>query len=108
MAERVWKEAGGPGKPLFVGAGYFALGENAHERGGVYLRDYYSFLGPMGEMIAQSLPATPEAVTGVIQAFLDVGADELVLLPTIGEVAQGGRLTGSVPRSGVRCIPVPK
>jgi alkanesulfonate monooxygenase SsuD/methylene tetrahydromethanopterin reductase-like flavin-dependent oxidoreductase (luciferase family) len=96
MAERVWKEAGRPGKPLFVGAGYFALGENAHERGGVYLRDYYSFLGPMGEMIAESLPATPEAVKGMIQAFVDAGADELVLWPTIAEVDQVDRLTDLV------------
>ncbi len=88
--------AGRPGKPLFVGAGYFALGENAHERGGVYLRDYYSFLGPMGEMIAQSLPATPEAVKGMIQAFVDAGADELVLWPTIAEVDQVDRLTDLV------------
>ncbi len=96
MAERVWKEAGRPGKRLFVGAGYFALGENAHERGGVYLRDYYSFLGPMGEMIAESLPATPEAVKGMIQAFVDAGADELVLWPTIAEVDQVDRLTDLV------------
>jgi len=62
----------------------------------VYLRDYYSFIGPMGEMIAQSLPATPEAVKGMIQAFVDAGADELVLWPTIAAVDQVDWLTDLV------------
>lgn len=92
MAERIWREAGRPGRPLFVGAGYFALGENAHERGGAYLREYYGFAGPMADMIVQRLPATPEGVKGVVQAFADAGADELMLWPTIADLDQVDQL----------------
>ncbi len=83
-----WTQAGRPGKPRFVGAAYFGLGENAAERGAVYLRDYYGFMGPMAERIAGSFPSTTEAVRATMQAFAAVGADELVLWPTIAELDQ--------------------
>ena len=87
-----WTQAGRPGKPRFVGASYFGLGENAAERGAVYLRDYYGFLGPYTERIAGGFPSTVEAVRERIQAFMDVGADEVVLWPTIAELDQVDRL----------------
>ena len=88
----VWTQAGRPGKPRFVGASYFGLGENAAERGAVYLRDYYSFLGPAAERVAGAFPSTVEALRERIQAFEDVGADELMLWPTIAELDQVERL----------------
>jgi alkanesulfonate monooxygenase SsuD/methylene tetrahydromethanopterin reductase-like flavin-dependent oxidoreductase (luciferase family) len=87
-----WTQAGRPGKPRFVGAAYFGLGENAAERGAVYLRDYYAFTGPYAERIAGGFPSTVEAVRATIKAFEDVGADELVLWPTIAELDQEDRL----------------
>ena len=88
----VWTQAGRPGKPRFVGASYFGLGENAAERGAVYLRDYYSFTGPAAERIAGRFPSTVEAVQATITAFADAGVDELMLWPTIAEVDQVDRL----------------
>jgi alkanesulfonate monooxygenase SsuD/methylene tetrahydromethanopterin reductase-like flavin-dependent oxidoreductase (luciferase family) len=87
-----WTQAGRAGKPRFVGASYFGLGANAAERGAVYLRDYYGFLGPMAERVAGGFPSTAEAVRATIQGFADVGADELVLWPTIAELDQVDRL----------------
>jgi alkanesulfonate monooxygenase SsuD/methylene tetrahydromethanopterin reductase-like flavin-dependent oxidoreductase (luciferase family) len=87
-----WTQAGRPGKPRFVGASYFGLGEDAAGRGAVYLRDYYGFLGPMAERIAGGFPSTVEAVRATIKAFEDVGADELMLWPTIAELDQVDRL----------------
>jgi alkanesulfonate monooxygenase SsuD/methylene tetrahydromethanopterin reductase-like flavin-dependent oxidoreductase (luciferase family) len=92
VALDAWTQAGRPGAPRFVGASYFALGENAAERGGVYLRDYYSFTGPMAERIAHGFPSTPEALKATMKAFEDVGADELMLWPTIAELDQVERL----------------
>jgi len=87
-----WTQAGRWGKPRFVGASYFGLGENAAERGAVYLRDYYGFLGPYAERIAGGFPSTVEAIRATIKSFEDAGADEVVLWPTIAELDQVDRL----------------
>jgi alkanesulfonate monooxygenase SsuD/methylene tetrahydromethanopterin reductase-like flavin-dependent oxidoreductase (luciferase family) len=87
-----WTQAGRPGAPRFVGASYFGLGENAAERGAVYLRDYYGFTGPAAERIASGFPSSVEAVRERIQAFADAGVDELMLWPTIAELDQVDRL----------------
>lgn len=92
VAEQVWKEAGRPGKPRFVGGAYFGLGPDAGDRAGAYIRHYYSFLGPMAEGLAASLPRTPEALKGLIKGFEDVGMDELILWPCIDELEQVDRV----------------
>jgi alkanesulfonate monooxygenase SsuD/methylene tetrahydromethanopterin reductase-like flavin-dependent oxidoreductase (luciferase family) len=92
LAEQAWKAAGRTGKPRFVAAMYWGLGPNAAERAGNYLRHYYAVMGPMAEQIATSVPSTPEAVKGAIQAFADVGADELICWPCIPDLDQVDRL----------------
>ncbi len=93
MAEKIWREAGRSGNPRLVGCAYFALGENAAERGGAHLRGYYSSFAPeRAERIASSLPATSERVRATIQAFEGTGADELILWPCIPEPDQLTRL----------------
>jgi alkanesulfonate monooxygenase SsuD/methylene tetrahydromethanopterin reductase-like flavin-dependent oxidoreductase (luciferase family) len=92
QAERAWKEAGRPGKPRFVAATYWGLGPQAAERSAEYIRHYYSFLGPAVEQFANSVPSTPEAVKGVIQAFADIGVDELICWPCVSDLDQVDRL----------------
>lgn len=92
VAQEAWKAAGRPGKPRFVGGMYWSLGPNAAERAGAYIRHYYSFLGPMADQIANSVPSSPEALKGAIQAFADIGMDELILWPCIPDLDQVDRL----------------
>lgn len=92
VAEQAWKAAGRTGKPRFVAGMYWGLGSNAAERAGTYIRNYYAFLGPMVEQMAGSVPTTPEAVKGAIQAFADVGVDELICWPCIADLDQVDRL----------------
>ena len=92
LAEQAWKAAGRTGKPRFVAGMYWGLGPNAAERAGAYIRNYYTFLGPMAEQMAGSVPATPEAVKGAIQAFADIGVDELMCWPCIADLDQVDRL----------------
>lgn len=92
IVQDAWREADRPGTPRFVGCGYFGLGENARERGGQYIRHYYGFAGPYADAIVSSLPVSPDEITGFIQAFIDAGADEVVLWPTIPELDQVDRL----------------
>ena len=92
LAEQVWKAAGRAGKPRFVAGMYWGLGPNAAQRAGEYIRHYYAFLGPMAEQIASSVSSTPEAVKERIQAFADVGVDELICWPCIPDLDQVDRL----------------
>ncbi|MBV9688419.1 MAG: LLM class flavin-dependent oxidoreductase [Ktedonobacteraceae bacterium] len=93
LAEQAWQAAGRAGKPRFVAVMYWGLGPNAQERSGQYIRHYYAFMAPLAEQIANnSVPSTPEALKAAIQAFADIGVDELIGLPCIAELDQVDRL----------------
>lgn len=91
LAEESWREEDREGKPRLVACFYYALGPDA-ERGGDYLRDYYSFFGPAADDMARSIPSSPEAVRDLIWGLEDVGADEVICWPTIAELDQVDRL----------------
>lgn len=90
LAEKIWKDASREGKPRLYGATYYALGDNAKERGGRYIMEYYG--QEMGGQIAPYLPDSPDALRGVVQSFADAGADEVFLWPTTPDVDQVERL----------------
>jgi alkanesulfonate monooxygenase SsuD/methylene tetrahydromethanopterin reductase-like flavin-dependent oxidoreductase (luciferase family) len=92
LSEENWREAGRAGKPRLVGCAYFALGENAAERAPVPILRYYSFAPERAQRIAGAIPSSPEKVRGIIQAYKDIGTDELILWPTIPELDQIARL----------------
>jgi alkanesulfonate monooxygenase SsuD/methylene tetrahydromethanopterin reductase-like flavin-dependent oxidoreductase (luciferase family) len=91
LAEESWRAEGREGKPRLVACLYYALGPNA-ERGGDYIRDYYSYFGPAADDMAGSIPSTPETIEGLIQGFDEVGADEVICWPTVAELDQVARL----------------
>jgi alkanesulfonate monooxygenase SsuD/methylene tetrahydromethanopterin reductase-like flavin-dependent oxidoreductase (luciferase family) len=91
LVEESWSAEGREGKPRLVGCFYYALGPNA-ERGGDYIRDYYSYFGPGADDMARSIPSSPEAIQGLIQGLDDVGADEVICWPTVAELDQVDRL----------------
>lgn len=87
-ARAAWYDSGRPGKPQLWAQAYFALGDAAIERGRAYLRDYYAFTGPFAEKIADGLLTTPQAIAQFIRGYREAGCDELVLLPTVSDLAQ--------------------
>jgi alkanesulfonate monooxygenase SsuD/methylene tetrahydromethanopterin reductase-like flavin-dependent oxidoreductase (luciferase family) len=88
-AYAAWSDAGRPGKPQLWAQGYFALGDDAVKEAGYrYLRDYYAFTGPFAERIATGLLTSPQAVAQFIRGYQDAGCDELVLFPTVPDLAQ--------------------
>lgn len=92
-ARAAWLDAGRSGQPQLWAQGYFALGNEATiEAGTNYLRDYYAFTGPFAERIAAGLLTTPQAVAQFIRGYEEAGCDELVLFPTIPDLAQLQRL----------------
>ncbi|HZR38636.1 MAG TPA: LLM class flavin-dependent oxidoreductase, partial [Ktedonobacteraceae bacterium] len=88
MAENYWQSAGKPGKPRLVAMTYFALGPGAAERATAYILDYYAFMGPMAQQRASAVPTSPEAIRATIQAFADIGTDELLFMPAVAELNQ--------------------
>jgi len=91
LVEEAWRTEGREGRPRFVSCFYYALGPNA-ERGGDYIRDYYSYFGPGADDMARSIPSSPEVIQSLIQSLGDVGADEVICWPTVAELDQVDRL----------------
>ena len=97
-----WSDAGRPGKPQLWAQGYFALGDDVVMKAGYrYLKDYYAFTGPFAERIAAGLLTSPQAVSQFIRGYQDAGCDELVLFPTVPDVAQLDRLAEILQAQGM-------
>ena len=95
LAKESWSAEGREGKLRLVACLYYALGPNA-ERGGDYIRDYYSYFGPAADNMARSIPSSPEAIEGLIHGLEEVGADEVICWPTVAELDQVDRLAALV------------
>jgi hypothetical protein len=89
-ARAAWTDLGRPGEPRLWGQGYFALGDP--ERGRDYLRDYYAFTGPFAETIAAGCLTSARAVKDFVRGYAEEGCDELVLFPTVSDIAELDRL----------------
>ena len=54
-----------------------------------YLLDYYSLMGTeVAEMIAGSALRSADAISAAVDAFAEVGVDELILDPTVADPGQ--------------------
>jgi alkanesulfonate monooxygenase SsuD/methylene tetrahydromethanopterin reductase-like flavin-dependent oxidoreductase (luciferase family) len=89
-ARAAWSDLGRPGRPLLWGQGYFALGDQ--DAGAAYLRDYYAFTGPFAERIAAGNLTSARAIKDFVRGYAEVGCDELILFPTVADIAQLDRL----------------
>lgn len=97
MVERIrreWHDAGRDGEPRFAALAYFGLGDE--EASKQSLRTYYGFLGDFAEVIAGGALRSPQAVKDAVRAFQDAGVDELVLDPTVPDLAEVDRLADAV------------
>jgi alkanesulfonate monooxygenase SsuD/methylene tetrahydromethanopterin reductase-like flavin-dependent oxidoreductase (luciferase family) len=88
-ARAAWCDGGRPGRPQLWAQGYFALGSNDIEATGAsYLKKYYAFTGPFAERIAAGLLTSPQAIAQFMRGYEEAGCDELVLFPTVPDIAQ--------------------
>jgi alkanesulfonate monooxygenase SsuD/methylene tetrahydromethanopterin reductase-like flavin-dependent oxidoreductase (luciferase family) len=97
FVERVrqaWNEGGRPGEPRIVALTYFSMQDEESSRAN--LLDYYAFIGDFAERIADSAARGPEGVTERRKAFEDIGVDELIFDPTVGDLAEVDRLADAV------------
>jgi alkanesulfonate monooxygenase SsuD/methylene tetrahydromethanopterin reductase-like flavin-dependent oxidoreductase (luciferase family) len=84
-ASAAWAAAGRGGKPRLWALTYFGLGPDAQAIGERYLSDYY---GDWGPGMAAGMPKDADAVRAAVEAFAAVGVDELLFVPTNGEMDQ--------------------
>lgn len=85
----VWRaEAGLHGPAPTIVSTYFALGPDAQRSGPGFVREYFSFVGPHAEHIAQTTPTDADAVRAAIDTYTALGADELVFIPTSTAIEQ--------------------
>jgi len=94
--QAAWKEAGRQGEPRLAALVYFSVGEDAEDESRAYLRDYYGFLGPFADQIADSALRSPDAIRGAVSAFADAGCTELYFDPTSARTDQVDRLADLV------------
>ncbi len=87
-----WEAEGRSGKPRLAGVASYALGPNAADQVGGYIRHYYSFLGDAAEQMARNAISSPEAVKDAIRDMEGIGMDEVVFLPSVAEMDQLERL----------------
>jgi len=91
-----WRQAGRDGEPRLAALVYFSVGDDAEDASRAYLRDYYGFIGPYADQVAESALRTPEAIRGAVAAFTDAGSTELYFDPTTSSVDQVDRLADLV------------
>lgn len=86
--QSAWSDAGREGRPTIVALAYFSLGDTV-EDSRRYLLDYYEPIGAeVAEMIAGSALRSPEAISGAVNSFAEVGVDEFILDPTVADPEQ--------------------
>ncbi len=93
IAVESWDAEGRSGRPRLAGVASYALGPNAADKVGGYIRHYYSFLGDAAETMAQNAISTPEAIKDTLRDMEGIGMDEVVFLPSVSEMDQMDRLS---------------
>lgn len=91
-----WQEAGRSGEPRLAALAYFSLGEDVAAESRAYLRDYYAFVGPFADQIAEGALRSPAAIRDAVTAFTDVGCTELYFDATSASPDQVDRLADVV------------
>ena len=94
--DAAWERAGRDGKPHKAALGYFALGPNAAADTEAWVKSYYAWLGEYADAIAAFVAKTPEQVQDRVQAFADVGYDELIMFPSSKDPEQVDLLADTV------------
>jgi alkanesulfonate monooxygenase SsuD/methylene tetrahydromethanopterin reductase-like flavin-dependent oxidoreductase (luciferase family) len=90
-ARTAWAKAGREGSPSLAAVAHFALGDTEQGRANVW--DYYRITGGKGaRLLAEGMAAGPGQVKDTMTAFADIGADELIFLPAVGDLEEITRL----------------
>lgn len=86
-ARSAWTEAGREKKPYLATGFWFALGDDPDEQVASYLERYLAFMGAdAGRALAPNIRAkSPAALRDALRMCEDLGADEVLLVPTTSD-----------------------
>jgi alkanesulfonate monooxygenase SsuD/methylene tetrahydromethanopterin reductase-like flavin-dependent oxidoreductase (luciferase family) len=88
-ARAAWREAAREGEPHVMALAYFSLGERAEQDVRDNLMDYYAWLGEdVAKMIGDSAAQDSATVEQYVNAYEDLGCDELVFCPSSADPTQ--------------------
>ena len=94
-ARSAWAEAGREGSPYLVAVAYFALSDVEQGRANVW--DYCSAHGEeIARMMADGVATGPGPIKDRVAAYADLGVDELIFSPSLGDVDEISRLADTV------------
>ena len=94
-ARAAWAEAGREGSPYLVAVAYFALGDVEQGRANVW--DYCTAHGEeIARMMANGVATGPGPIKDRVAAYADLGVDELIFSPSVGDGDEVSRLADTV------------
>jgi alkanesulfonate monooxygenase SsuD/methylene tetrahydromethanopterin reductase-like flavin-dependent oxidoreductase (luciferase family) len=76
--------------PKIVALSYYSVGEE--EAAKRYVTDYYGFLGDFSTQMAEWIPKDVNAIKATVNAFEEIGVDELILDATVDDPDQVDKL----------------
>lgn len=87
VARKAWRDEGRKDPPRLVTSCWFALGADARAQMDVYVQRYLGFFGAEAAASMASLCTTTsaDALRDVVRRIADLGADELILVPTTAD-----------------------
>ncbi|MER7569289.1 LLM class flavin-dependent oxidoreductase [Streptomyces sp. NPDC097941] len=93
LVRRQWQEAGREGQPVLIGQINVALGPEATvEQARASMLRYYGFAPAFAETSATEMITTEDGIRQAVEAYRDLGADEVMLGCWSDEIGQVDRL----------------
>jgi alkanesulfonate monooxygenase SsuD/methylene tetrahydromethanopterin reductase-like flavin-dependent oxidoreductase (luciferase family) len=86
--DAAWQRAGRTDNPRKPALAYYALGPNAAQDIEGSIKDYYAWLGPYADHIADATATSPDMVIQYGQAFEQAGCTELIMFPASKDPVQ--------------------
>jgi alkanesulfonate monooxygenase SsuD/methylene tetrahydromethanopterin reductase-like flavin-dependent oxidoreductase (luciferase family) len=97
-ARAAWREQGRARPPRLVTCCWFALGKDARSQMDVYVKRYLGFFGAEAAagMAKACSTVSSERLRDVVARIADLGADELILVPTTSDPDELARVADVV------------
>jgi len=94
--EAAWQAEGREGKPRKLALSYFSLDDDPEAQARETLGGYYEFLGDFADMLIGWAATGEDKVKERVEAFRQVGCDELIMIPCSTDPGQVDKLAAAV------------
>ena len=94
--EAAWQAEGREGEPRKLALSYFSLDDDPEAQARETLGGYYAFLGDFADMLIGWAATGEDKVKERVEAFRQVGCDELIMIPCSTDPGQVDKLAAAV------------